>query len=77
MSLYSEPMKKLGFTLGPSGGFSNGKLYIRCGIGAVRPWYAMRKSVTLCAHGDMLNSGRMLKFATPMKAAQAAMERWL
>lgn len=71
-----EEMQKLGFELGAGGVFFKGDLYIRFGRGNKLPWYAMRKNVTLCAHGDMLNSGRMLKFATPMAAAKAAMARW-
>lgn len=78
MSERHDEMAKLGFT--PLSGFryvhSRSKITIHFGRGNKRPWYAMKGGKTLCAHGDMLDSGPMRKFETPMAAAKAALERW-
>lgn len=71
-----DEMTKLGFTHRGNFTYTRGKITIRYGKGATRPWYAMNGDKTLCAHGDMLDSGPMRKFATPMAAAKAALERW-
>ena len=71
-----KEMTKLGFTLRDGFVYTRGKITINYGKGAARPWYAMNGSKTLCAHGDMLDSGPMRKFATPIAAAKAALKRW-
>ena len=75
----AEEMAKLGFTHNGLN-YVRDDIVIRVGFGARRPWYATHGkagAITLCANGDMIDSGRMRKFATPMAAAKAAMEKWL
>lgn len=70
-----EEMAKLGFHR-DGHTYRRGLITIRFGFGAVRPWYAMKGKTSLRTHGDMLYSGRLRKFSTPMAAARAAVENW-
>jgi hypothetical protein len=74
---HKDEMARLGFIYDGTY-FVRGEFSVRRGYGSKRPWYAMKGTRTsLCSNGDMINSGVLRKFATPMAAANAAMEKWL
>lgn len=76
---HDEAMKAAGFVRSPRSRFwTNGRVTVRYDAGKLRQWYAERDTngQLLRASGDMIGSGPVRRFKTPLAAAKAAEQEW-